>query len=265
MYTLTTVKSGSKFYSIFFDALVKIQHLDIISIVVDDNHTRCDELRSLCSEIGAVYVRGRIRGRSQALNYGLREIQCGRVVIWDIDDLLSDVYFQVIDRYNFQDNELVSLYPRVDINYLTKTSPDTCDFDFEDFPLSELFYRNVVSHTGLCFEVQAVVKQLGGYNSKIDICVDYDLLMRAYNNNFKLKRLRIDNCLFADNNPNSEFKYRTFWRYITAKLLIDMSNIKNLRDFLWSSLSLVKISSRPAGDFINKIKCYLRNKFTNAL
>lgn len=242
--TLTTVRNGNRYYDRFFSALLEMSDLGITHVVVDDNLYPSSKLQNYCSRNSVHYVRGHKFGRAEALNLGLDFIMRGHAVIWDIDDVIGQEYFEILPTLPMRPKNLISIFPRNDIAD-AKLHTGGGTENYTQFDLSKLFYKNVISHTGLCFDVVEVRTILKGYNEDISICVDYDLLMRSYRRGFTLSRIHLPNCLYADANVSSAFKVGKYKSYVFAKFRVDRENVQNPIDVFYSIISLTKVILRP--------------------
>lgn len=188
---ICTVKNGENTIETTIKSILAQTYQNYEVIIVDDGSADntvaiLSKLEKENKQIKKIVTSG--IGRSKALNKAIYYSRFSYIANIDADDLWHPKKLEI--QVNFfnkcEDLFLLSTNSLIIYDYalpkwekieLTKVGVNSVG--------SELLIKNVISHPSVIFNKNIVI-ELGGYNEKINSLVDYDLWLRAHENNKKM-------------------------------------------------------------------------------
>ncbi len=131
---------------------------------------------------------GRRIGRAKALNEAIKASSNQIIAINDADDISAKNRTEFIlskleafNKYSIQGTDIVITYDlptQNDIDILNIKCSRFKDISSETYDIGQLYLGNKYSHSTLFFE-KDLWRELNGYDESLDICIDYDFILRS--------------------------------------------------------------------------------------
>lgn len=227
---ITTVKNGENTIEQTINSVLKQTHKYTEYIIIDDGstdgtHTILDYYVKKDNRV-KIYKTGGI-GRPQALNKGISVAEGKYIAIIDADDLFHpqkiEIQLEVFEKnpsFFLVGTKAEILYNNNDLLWKDALIEDA--YEINEIT-SKILIRNSINHSSVMMN-KILLKKIGMYNEQLKTQVDYELWLRAYNNNLKIVNVGLP--LAAKRiHKNQSYENKKRFKYITNATKLQVSNI----------------------------------------
>lgn len=177
---LITTYNDEKFLSYSIKSVLFQNFNNYELLIIDDGST--DETSSIVKKFNDQrirYIKIEHRGRSGALNYGLKVAKFDWVFLIDADDLILPDTLEKYSKYiTYPQNTVISSFACF---YENDRLVFYLDYPIQDREIKEFLYLHSINNTVL-YNRNFILQRMNGYNeSLIDSEEDFELWLRAFN------------------------------------------------------------------------------------
>ncbi len=237
---LITVYNGEEFIADAINSILVQDYSDYEILIIDDGSTDCTrEIIEAFNDRRINYIRIEHIGRSEALNFGLKNCLYDWVMLHDADDIILPGKLKKFSQFtDYPENTIVSS----NALFFDERGKILCKWSY---PTENLAIRKLLLLHGFnnqCLLNSKFVLSLGGYCEAFNGVEDYEFFLRNVQilnililpEISDLKRLRKNSISRKNKNKSLESLYSIQSRYYSKnKLFSDLSEIEKSQILLW--------------------------------